>query len=166
MWITKHILGRTLVWFAAIVIPMQGMPSTACGCSTAKCLLQSEQSHDCTKSSRCCCTGAAVCLCSKVSPCHQQQASCCSGCCSKTLSSSDCACGTSCQCGSQDGPSNPVAPPVENSSVERIVAGSVVSAPFETFALTSTARQSLDGHASIDVKTARSCCVTLCRFTL
>lgn len=85
-----HTVARLLTWLAAIATPLQGMPSTACGCSSgvapmvlAGCAVTTQA---CCPSGRvisqpmgdsCPCTGAAVCRCGEQSSCCQQKADCC-----------------------------------------------------------------------------------------
>ena len=153
MWITQHIAARTFVWLAALTIPVQGMPSVACGCTSGmQCSVEVEQSQGCccasspsgtdTTPASCCsqqtvgpcrCTGAKVCRCGEASPCHQQNRTCCSGkkasnsCCSGDNSTNGCSCGDNCQCGQNNTPAEPAVPPVDNSSPERILVDSAAA---------------------------------------
>lgn len=52
MWITQHIAARAFVWLAAVTIPLQGLPSVACGCSIGY-----------TSDLQSCCSGVKVCRC-------------------------------------------------------------------------------------------------------
>ena len=193
MWITQHIAARTFVWLAALAIPMQGVPSTACGCtSNATCSNEAEQSQNCCcassptafseTASSCCsqeavgtcrCTGAKVCRCGEASACHQQSRTCCSrnktsnSCCLSNDSKTGCSCGDNCQCGKSNTPAEPVAPPVENSSPERNLVDSTAAASFETAYLPSkTTSWHSDLCFGVDVLSALGRCVTLCRFTI
>jgi hypothetical protein len=124
MWITQHIAARTFVWLAAMAIPLQGVPSVACGCtSSASCCNEVRQCQGCcgagsssaceTASASCCseqttvpcrCTGAKICRCGETSSCHQQGGhrqggSCCSG----SIAANNCCsgdeAGAGCSCG-------------------------------------------------------------------
>jgi len=149
MWITRLIAVRAFVWLAAIAIPFQGLPSATCGCTSIA---------PPTETSSCC---------------QQEEPSCCSVDVSSVSSESGCQCSTACQCGdncqcsvSSDSPTEPVAPPAESNSPERILVDSVGSASFATFCLPSTTRQHSDHYAGANARTALDCCVSLCRFTL
>lgn len=125
MWITQHIAARAFVWLAAMAIPLQGVPSVSCGCtSDTSCCKEVQQSRGCcgaggcsaseTVAAGCCseqtlspcrCTGAKICRCGETSSCHQesssdQNSSCCSG---KNAGNSCCSSGdsgcTTCSCG-------------------------------------------------------------------
>ena len=193
MWITKHIAARTFVWLAAATIPVQNLPSVACGCTSGMtCSVEAGQSQGCCCASSssvssstpasCCgqkaagpcrCTGAKVCRCGEASPCHQQSRTCCSGnktsksCCSGNDCRTGCSCGDNCQCGKSNTPAEPAAPPVENSSPERNLVDSAAAASFEAAYLPSTTRrQHFNMCAGVDVLSALDRCVTLCRFTI
>lgn len=146
MWKIKHILGRTLIWLAAIAVPLQGMPSVSCGCQDdgaphGKCCPKTADSSSCccaardANQSRCCrssstgrcrCTGAAVCRCGARSKCHNCHArSCCSrerrpSCCATNgencCQHSSCTCGPFCNC--KASPANDL-PPVAPPTSER-----------------------------------------------
>jgi len=189
MWMTKHIIGRTLVWLAAVTIPVQGLPAAQCGCSSSGQTLEeaNEKSSACCAGNliatnrpeayccsqpiagRCPCTGAEVCRCGETSSYCQQRPACCSV---GDASGSSCQCGTGCQCGdncqcNQDSvPAQPAIPPVENSSTERILTNSAATASCGIVYLPSATRQHLDLHAGANALTALDCCVALCRFTL
>lgn len=148
---------RIFVWLAAIAIPLQGLPTAACSCTQAT-VCASE-----VVASQCSCTGAKVCQCGETSACCQPKTSCCS---SKTSIEAGCQCGDQCHCGESSVPSKPTAPPVENSSPERIVTDAAATALFGAVYLSSTTRQHWDLSAGAHALTAHDCCVSLCRFTL
>ena len=193
MWITQHIAARTFVWLAAVTIPVQGLPSVACGCTSGiTSAVEVEQSKGCccadsssvagTTPASCCsqqtagpcrCTGARICRCGEASPCQQQSSTCCSGskasnsCCSRGDSTTGCSCGDNCQCGKSNTPTKPAAPPVENSSPERNLVDSAAGTFSDTVYLPSTTRQHTDLCAGADAAlSALDRCVTLCRFTI
>jgi len=163
MWTTQNIAARTFVWLATLAIPIQGLPSSACGCTQAP-VCASE-----VIASPCSCTGEKMCRCGVASSCCQPKTSCCS---SKTSSAASCQCGDQCQCGDNchcgesSVPTKPKAPPVEKNSPERIVTDAAAAASFGAVFLPSTTRQHLDLSAGAHALTAHDCCVALCRFTL
>ncbi len=146
MWITKRIAARTLIWLAAVTVPVQGLPAAACGCTSGRsCCQKDEKSgscccaakshasgkpqHSCCQqrsADRCRCTGAKVGRCGESSPCRKQSRSCCAErvatgtrCAannSDTFGVLACKCGVNCQCGTSKEPREPVAPPVENNN--------------------------------------------------
>jgi hypothetical protein len=171
MYFTQPITSRLIVWLAAIAIPFQGMPTAACGCARTSGMTAVTVLSCCSQPStgQCPCTGAAVCRCGESSSCCQSEPSCCSG---DTTSESSCECGTGCQCGDNcqcgkgNVPIKPAAPPVENSSPERIVSGSASAATVSTVFLPAFSRQHLELSAGAIALTALASCSRLCRFTL
>ena len=193
MCMTQHIAARAMVWLAAIVLPLQGVPTAACSCMTSATSANNrEQPPSCggvssasvsdtspapccsQKSvSRCRCAGATTCCCGEVSSSQQPSRSCCSGstrsqsCCSSDDGSSGCSCGDNCQCGQNDSPPQPTVPPLENNSPERIVADSAAAASCEAAAHPSpTLRRHSDRCAGANPPSALDRCVSLCRFTI
>ncbi len=183
MWITQHLAARTLVWLAAVAIPMQGVASARCGCSSVKaCSNKAVQSTGCCCASgqpgrnRCPCTGAKVCRCGETSSCHKQahacssgqcaKASCCSGCCCSPTRDGTCPCGANCHCGKNNAPTAPATPPVERNSPERIVASSVAVTSLAMVSISDSSRQYLDFCSEGSALAASERCVLLCRFTL
>ncbi len=183
MWITQHVVARTFVWLAAMVIPVQGLPSVACGCTrVTPAIGAAVPSQACCSATyqptptRCPCTGAKICRCGKSSSCKRQVHTCCSArpeqhsCCSVgSCSCSDegtCSCGANCQCGKKSTPPKPVAPPAENNSTERIVADSTALASLATIYQPCPTRQDLDVSAGTGALTSLDRCITLCRFTI
>jgi len=146
MWVIRTITARTFLWLAAMAIPFQGLPSATCGCTSVDRWIET--------SSSCC----------------QQELACCSV---DTSSESGCQCSTGCQCGdncqcsvSSHAPSEPVVPPFESNSPERILTNSVETATLVAFRLPSATRQHTDSYVGANARTALDCCVALCRFTL
>jgi len=145
MWVIRTITARTFLWLAAMAIPFQGLPSATCGCDSVDRWIET-------------------------SSCCQQELACCS---SEISPESGCQCSTGCQCGdncqcsvSSHAPSEPVIPPFENNSPERILADSIGSASLVTLRLPSATRQHTDSYVRANARTALDCCVALCRFTL
>lgn len=172
MWITQPITTRIFVWFAAITIPFQSLPAATCGCNRVVL-----DAHEAVEIASCCATGAEACLCDESSPCCQPELACCSvGSASKSASESasgcscqcgiGCQCGDNCQCDKGSRPTEPTAPPTENSSFERIAADSTAAASFVSFYLPSTTHQRSGFCASSHALTSLDYCVALCRFTL
>lgn len=180
MWITEHIAARTLIWLAALAIPVQGMSSPTCGCmnSTTSSVRTEGSPDSCcasgsSKSRHCPCTGAEVCHCGEASPCHKPAHACCSKrsatpscchcCCSKD-SNETCPCGANCQCGKKDRSEVPATPPVENHSPNRIVADAVTVGCYAEFNLAEATSQHLDVCVWASAISALQRCVILCRF--
>lgn len=183
MYITHHIAARTLIWLAAIAIPMQGVPTVACNCSrVTHSPKEIEPSQGCCSSAsqqglcRCPCTGATVCHCGEDSSCKQQTHSCCSespekkSCCSggtcPCCAEGNCSCGANCQCGKSSAPTEPVCPPVENNSPERIIADSTALVSLATIYQPCPTRHYLSVSADSALLTSLDRCITLCRFTI
>lgn len=183
MWITQHIVARAFVWLAAMAMPVQGLPSVACGCARVTHIIETiESSQDCCSASnqsdagRCPCTGAKVCHCGEDSCCKRQESTCCcknpaaEQCCCSNVScpcsaEGNCSCGANCQCGKNNTPSVPVAPPVESNSTDRVVADSAAIPSVATIHQPSTSRHQLGVYVGADALTSLDRCVILCRFT-
>ena len=181
MWITKYTAARTLVWLAAIAMPLQSSPAAACGCTNSDapaCEVGGALTGSAESSvGRCPCTGAEVCRCGESSPCHESSRSCCSkqnaapsccqdSCCSKG-SSGSCPCGANCQCGKSDAPEAPRTPPTENNnSSERIVADILSVGLFAGIYSPDTTGQHFNISTDAAALAALDRCVVLCRFTI
>jgi hypothetical protein len=137
MWMTQQLTARILVWMAAVAIPLQGWPTTGCGCAGGKVssdqTCQKQHCRDCSRSApdnepgdccnqqvanRCCSTEAKVCRCGETSPCPPHSSPCCSGnrttgnCCSSSdMTASAGSSGSECQCGSDCRCGNGKVPP-------------------------------------------------------
>ena len=160
MWITRAITARTLIWLAAITVPVQGLPAASCGCNGGTTCCNARQSQGCccsaekVREGRCCCA--------------RREAESGRSCCGKAKSSHDsgCQCGVNCQCGKAK-QSQPATPnPSENSSAEKIAsdAASAVSvvAVYQPPLLPRGNKEPVQS----DAFTAQDRCVSLCRFTL
>jgi len=152
MCFTQPITTRFLVWLAAIAIPFQSVPSTACGCvRTSELTVVAVASSCCQPEPSCCSseslTGTAACQC----------ADSCDG---------GCQCGDNCQCGKSSLPRSPVVPPVENNSPDRIATDSTSVASLSVVFQPSFSRQHLIFDAGAKSLTALDSCARLCRFTL
>ena len=175
MWITEHIAARTLIWLAAVAIPVQGLPPAACACTkvvSETCCASSQNSPG-----RCPCMGAEICRCGESSRCHKPSPSCCSeqnaapscchSCCCSRDSNGTCPCGSHCQCGKNDAPKAPATPPTENNnSSERIVADATSAGSFADLYNPDMTQRNLDFNAGAAALGALDRCVVLCRFTL
>lgn len=191
MWITRGITARTLIWLAAMTVPVQGLPAASCGCATSdqsRCQTVEQSKRCCattavTTKHSCCqeqiagpcrCTGAKVCRCGDKNPCRERAHACCTeratthSCCSScdTAGESACPCGINCQCGQSKEPSKPAAPPVENNTAEKVASDSVSTVSLATVVQPPIARRTLDSSAMTDALAALDRCATLCRFTL
>ena len=160
MWITRGITARTLLWLAAITVPVQGLPAASCGCNGGTTCCKARQSQDCCCSAEKVREGRCCCACGEAESGHS--------CCSKAKKSNDsgCKCGMNCQCG-QAKQSQPATPtPPENNSAEKIasdVATAVsVVAVYQPPVLPSGNERSVQ----LDAFTGRDRCISLCRFTL
>ena len=158
MWTCKHFAARTLIWFAAVAVSVQGLPAKSCGCvdSTACCQKGAE-------SRRCCCSPAKT---------HQgccsagRQAAATHACCGdQTKRTSACKCGFGCQCGKTKEP-QPTAPPIEgNCSTDKVV-GDAAAAFITDVVQQKVQQQHVDVSIELGTITALDRCVSLCRFTL
>jgi len=172
MWITQPISTRLFVWFAAIAIPFQGLPSASCGCTVGDIF-----SNEISKTQSCCHSSQTVDA-KPASACCQAVTTCCSasgksGCCSASGKSGGncpcgvgCQCGDDCRCGENNVPVVPSVPPVDNNSPERIVADSAGATVFTNFYSSSATRAHVDLQVGAHALTALACCVALCRFSL
>ena len=160
MWTSKYIAARTLIWLAAIAVPVHGLPAESCGCVGSTACCQTD-----TESKSCCCRSAA-----------KARGGCCSAqrktavahaCCSdQTGQKSACNCGLSCQCGKSQ-PPQPTTPPVEsNNSTEKVVSDATAAAFIADVVLPEVPPQRIDVSIELDTVTALDRCVSLCRFTL
>ena len=182
MWIAQHLAARMLVWLAAMAVPVQGLPTDGCICTSVSSASDktAPTANNCCASShascgRCPCTGAEVCRCGQSSLCHKPshsccaghraKASCCSDCCGSNGTHGTCPCGEDCQCGKNDTPKTPATPPVEPNSPERIVADSAMAISSAVVYQRSALRQHVDFCMEIDSLAALDRCVILCRFT-
>lgn len=171
MWITNNIAARTLIWLAAITIPVQGLPAAPCGCIGGKSCCQRQVAGSCG------CTGAKVCRCGETGPRRTPAKSCCVArleketCRSTSGSTSSkgcaCQCGTNCQCGSSKEPREPATPPVEhNNPTEKVVSDSLAVVSVATVYQSRFTRRSPDASVELDARAALDRCAALCRFTL
>jgi len=169
MWITRPLTTRIIVWLAAITIPLQGMSSALCGCSQtatpfsvnnflANNGLTFGSGDDWTEVQDSCCQST--------SSCCAGESSTESGCQCDGNSQGSCQCGDNCLCSNGKIPTEPTAPPIENSSPERVVSDSTSAALFSTVFLPAFSRQHLGLGIGAIALTAHDCCVSLCRFTL
>lgn len=181
MWISEHIVARTLIWLAALAIPVQGLSWPTCGCTkSATCSVSGEGqasgccAHSKSRAGRCPCTGAAVCHCGEASPCHKPAHACCSKrnstpscchCCCSKGNRGTCPCGANCQCGKNNAPEVPATPPNQNQSPERIVADGVTVGCSADLNLADTTSQHVDVCVGATAISALDRCVILCRFT-
>lgn len=169
MWITRPLTTRIIVWLAAITIPLQGMSSVLCGCSQIPTpfsvnnfLVNNELAFGSAEGW----TEGQDSCCQSTSSCCASESSTESGCQCDDNSQGSCQCGDNCLCSSGKIPAEPTAPPIENSSPERVVPDSTSAASFSTVFLPAFSRQHLELGIGAIALTAHDCCVSLCRFTL
>ena len=157
MWITRDIVARTLIWLAAIAVPVQGLPAASCGCASDK--------TSCKAGDACCCSaeivrrGRCCCTTRQVGTAHS--------CCSKAAGGQEsaCKCGLNCQCGKPKQP-KPATPPVENNRTEKVASNSFTTVSVAIVYRPETTRRRDGRCAHVDVVTALDRCTSLCRFTL
>lgn len=177
MWMSKTITTRIMVCLAALTVPLQGLPAASCHCcpgqsqTDTECCSEQGSSTD-SQTTRCRCTGAAVCHCSDdaelpsiSAPTLESRPSditCSSE--IQAVESGTCSCGTDCHCGSHHQPVSPLAPaPVENNPAEKLVDFPEVVFVVTIDNLSQTAGKT---HFNAAPQAALDRCVSLCRFTL
>ncbi len=166
---SHHIAAQTLIWLAALTVPVQGVPTASCGCGNREaCCGTIERSACCcctearVREGRCCCTGKR--LVSVGSPCcvsHRASASSCKFC----QTASDCTCEEACQCGTNR-QNVPATPPAGNSVVEKLASDFVSAPAFATACPLQVTRQHDDSSSALDGLAEVDRCASLCRFTL
>lgn len=161
MW-TNNSTIRTLVWLAIFAIPLQYVPTSACGCS---------RSISGSTAGRCPCTGATVCQCDNNSCCNSAATAntCSSNNPSNDVGTFGCQCGENCQCGSQKQPIDPPLTPVENTDpVEKLAKDSLSIASIAEIRPFPTRLHRRNGEKSVAIEAVSSLtrCVSLCRFAL
>lgn len=195
MWFAQHFAARVLVWLAAAAIPAQGLPPVPCGCTKAvHRSIELTPSHCCCcarggasrtsakgccgkqRAGRCPCTGAEVCHCGQACASRQPTHECCRAqrmggtchCAGIRCHDGDCTCpcGPNCQCGKNNAPPEPAAPPVEHHSPERVLADAIAVASSVTVQYPPATLRHLDVCAAADALAAVDRCVVLCRFTI
>ena len=156
MWTTRHVAARTLLWLAAMTVPLQGLAATSCGCGGVGGNAESPQgccSVDDANHKTCCCAQKRSATHSCCQPADNQQ-------------SSGCTCDVNCSCRNQS-PRTPATPPVENETpTDKIASESLAANPVTIVCIHSDTRRldAAPSHAlALD---ALDRCVSLCRFTL
>ncbi len=148
--LSTTIVGRLLIWLAAISVPLQGTVVVSCDCTVTR-----GQCHDVERSRHCCCSTRKVRhgCCSSHHVQHHAGTPCGRG--------NACRCGAGCRCGRSQSP-DPVAPPVENPSpVEKLV----TSAPSLSWMEATPAQSSRNSLPGRGLRVDRSeCAKSLCRF--
>lgn len=157
---TRHTAARTLIWLAALAIPVQGLPASSCGCTGGKaCCREVGQRPGCccaaerVREARCCCA--------------RRETEAGQSCCGKAQSGPDsgCRCGTHCRCGKTSQPTPATPTPVEHDSMEKLVshAASTVSVDSVDQHLVMPRRN--EGARESGAFTAQDRCIRLCRLT-
>jgi len=196
MRITQSTTTRVFVWLAAVTLPLQSLPLAACGCTgveqrSAAVSVSEKSVSEVGGLARgpevvpSCCSQplageypVANDTVSNDTAFHygetgQSRHSCCSGesstgagCNCDSNRQGGCQCGDDCQCAKSSAPTEPVIPPAENNSLERVATDSTSVSSFAMAYQPSVSRQLLDLNARANVLTALDSCVALCRFTL
>ena len=158
---SRNIAVRSLIWLAALAVPVQGLPAANCGCASGKkCCQGYEQSAGCScckakgQVAPCCCTAKRAVV-DRSERCHA----------TSSLDSPACNCGVDCQCG-QDQQPEPVAPPVENESSQKIVGEIAAAVSPATSCQPDCPHRQHDASIQADSLTSLDRCACLCRFTL
>ena len=154
----RQLATKTLVWLAAVLVPLQSLPTAACCCATA-----SQQDSDAEQrqgSGSACCLSATSCCAST----HAQSLSCC-----KTThqAPAKCSCQTTgvCSCRPHNSPSpSPQAPPEGGRQVVHIASQpvAVVSLCLDDSRGSTSASHGAWSSACSGFER----CIVLCRFTL
>lgn len=156
MWTNQHIAARTLIWLAAIAIPVQGLPAASCACSVSHPCCQQEKLKDggCAteKPGDDCCSA------------RRQAALAHDCCCCQRGKDPGCKCGPGCQCGKAK-PTEPAAPPIENDRpTEKVVSGAAFAGLIAAVAPYSrNATPQLDASRELNAASALDRCVILGR---
>ena len=156
MWTTHNIAAYSLIWLAAIAVPVQSLPASPYGCASGgSCSQNKRQSNSCCSAKK---TRDDQ-YCSR-----HDKATATKTCCGKPRDEQDspCNCRVNCQCGQSRQP-KPVTPPVVNNAPEK-VANSPVS--MVTIHQPQATQKRRDESTAADALSALDSCVSLCRFTL
>lgn len=159
MWTTRNIIVRTLIWLAAITVPVQSLPAASCGCESGQSCCNSDHSEQCccsadkVREGRCCCAQA------KDKPSRS--------CCSQTKSHKEprCTCGPGCKCGNNTLP-RPATPPPENNATQKMTSNSVTTVAQAMVCESQATQRHYDAGFDANSAAAHQLCVSLCRFTL
>jgi len=195
MWTTRDIAARTLIWLAALAIPVQSLPAASCGCAIGLesgdqadcrcpeerdagpicCASQARRPSCCSKKSSgpCRCTGAAVCRCGQDSACRSTS-SCYSksdskhGCCCSEKGDGSCQCSLFCTCNVSDSQKLPLAEPLspDQSSSEQLTASLSADAATGDVVSLPPVRPVASSQSDSIVATSLDRCISLSRFTL
>lgn len=153
MSITRNIVARTLIWLAALTVPVQGLAAASCGCTGGKAHSEAKPSTGGGCSTR---KASDSPLC-----CGERRQDAGQSCCGN----STCQCGLSCRCG-ETKQQQPVTPPAEQNQSEKVANDSLATASIATACPTQTTRRHEDASADANALAALDRCVSLCRFTL
>lgn len=157
MWIIKDITARTLIWLAAIAVPVQGLPAAACSCASGK--------ITCKAAGACCCSADKV----RESRCcrARRQVGTAPSCCGSAPRGHDspCTCGFHCQCRKGKLPT-PATPSAASHQTEKMVGDAVSTISVAKVHRSQTMPRRADEFVDGDVLTAGDRCASLCRFTL
>ncbi len=196
MWTTRNIAARTLIWLAALAIPVQSLPAASCGCVSGLesgdqadcrcseerdagptgCASQASRPSCCSKKSSgpCRCTGAAICRCGNDSACRTTSSTCCSktastnGCCCSEKGDGSCQCGPFCTCDMSDSQKLPPAEPLspDQSSSEQLTASLSADAATGEVVFMPPVRPAGSSPSDSIAATSLDRCIALSRFAL
>jgi len=157
MRITSNIAVRTLLWLAALALPVQSVAGASCRCDGVNSKSHCSGSEE-TRS--CCCSTTLA----------PEGGSCCvarpeisAGSCCETESA--CSCGGSCQCETLQ-PLAPLTPPTEDNTAEQLTRASVSLSFVWAASPLPMARNHSRWSSTFEALGATDRCVSLCRFTL
>ena len=151
--------ARTLIWLAAMTLPVQGLSAVPSGCTSRSCCQKNEPSAGCcavekvVEGHRCCNDKRAT-----------PAKSCCTGksCCP---CGSHCTCGPYCECGKAKRPM-PATPPVENKRPEQVTNDLVSTGSIATVYQPQVTYPCDDASSESGHLAALDRCISLCRFML
>lgn len=159
MWITRNFTARTLIWLAAIAVPVQSLPAATCGCESNQSCCGNKQSKTCcclaerVQQGRCCCTTG------RGDTAHS--------CCSKANAEQDspCKCGLNCQCRKSKQPT-PAAPTPEDNTTQKVASNSTSIVSLVSVYQPQVSKRHNDVAFDAGSLAALELCISLCRFTL
>lgn len=188
MSIAQSIAARSLIWLTAVMMPMQVVAQTSCGCvtsesayqdqgKTAGCCHRANEKEPGKLKHNCCrqlalgpshSTGTKIHR-GEVTRCDHPEVATgcrCTAASSAVLGSSQCGCGQSCRCGTKETP-KPATPPTEsNDSTQKVVNSTTSVASVVTACPTRSTQYRTSRSSEAVTVTALDRCISLCRFTL
>jgi hypothetical protein len=158
---TYALLRNTLIWLAALAVPLQGLCTVSCACAIAG----GVDAQSAERESGCCSEQVASVDSSCCGPSSQSgDAERC--CCSQGNRTGSCCCGADCQCGQEKNPKPADSSPPINESTQKI-ASTLVSSSTIGWSFSPPSRKNYQGTTThIHCVSAADRCAFLCRFTL